>query len=155
DLSYDGVPVRIGQYVQTVKRITGEGSVLEPLAVAPAISVAISPRAGIVPLTEKSFPVTAVVHSNVKGPAKGLVRLELPVAWKAEPATVEFATSDDGQDQSATFQVTPSALSEKAYKITAVCDYNGRSYTEGYETVGYPGLRPYFLYKPATYTLSG
>src|SRR6185437_14637782 len=44
---------------------------------------------------------------------------------------------------------------EKAYKITAVSDYNGRSYTEGYETVGYPGLRPYFLYKPATYTLSG
>jgi len=27
------------------------------------------------------------------------VRPVLPDDWKAEPATVEFATSDDGQDQ--------------------------------------------------------
>ncbi len=114
DFNLDGVPIRIGQYVQTVKRVTGAGTVFEPLAVGPAISVAISPRAGIVPLTAKSFPVTAVVHSNVKGPAQGTVRLQLPEGWKSQPASAEFSTSDDGQDQSMTFRITPADLGEKA-----------------------------------------
>ncbi len=48
EFSYEGVSVRIGQVVQTVKRETGLGNVLNPLVVAPAISVSISPIAGIV-----------------------------------------------------------------------------------------------------------
>ena len=155
DFSYEGAPVRIGQYVLSVKRITGEGTVFEPLTIAPAVGVAISPRAGIVPLSEKSFPVTTVVHSNVKGPASGSVVLQLPAGWKSTPPSAPFATSDDGQDQSVTFQVTPANLAQKPYQITAVAKYQGRDYTEGYEVTGYPGLRPYFLYRPATYKLSG
>jgi hypothetical protein len=91
----------------------------------------------------------------VKGPAKGDVRLQLPNGWTSQPASAPFATADDGQDQSVTFQVTPGALGEKQYQITAVAEYDGHRYTEGYETTGYPGLRPYFLYRPATYKLSG
>jgi hypothetical protein len=155
NFSYAGVPIRIGEYVQTVKRITGSGTVLEPLVVAPAIGVAMTPRAGIVPLTEKTFAVTSVVHSNVKGPAKGTIRLDLPEGWTSSPASTEFATSDDGQDQAITFQVTPHELAEKPYQITAIAEYEGRRYSEGYEVTGYVGVRPYFLYKPATYCLSG
>jgi hypothetical protein len=155
DFSYENVPIRIGEYVQTVKRVTGSGTVLEPLVVAPAIGVAITPRAGIVPLTEKSFAVTSVVHSNVKGPAKGTIRLELPEGWTSNPVSTQFATSDDGQDQAITFQVTPGKLAEKPYQITAAAEYEGRRYSEGYQVTGYSGVRPYFLYKPATYRLSG
>jgi hypothetical protein len=155
DFTYDGMPLRLGQYVESVKRITGQGTVYQPLAVAPAIGVAISPRAGIVPLDSKTFPVTVVVHSNVKGPAKGDVRLQLPEAWKSEPASAPFATTADGDDQSVTFQVTPARLQEKPYQITAVANYNGQQYKEGYEVTGYPTLRPYFLYKSATYRTSG
>ncbi len=155
DFAYDGAPVRIGQYVQTIQRITGEGSVYLPLAAGPAISVAITPQAGIVPLQEQSFPVTALVHSNVKGPAKGTLKLELPQGWKAQPETAPFSTAEDGQDQSVTFQVTPENLAEKPYKITAVASYGGHKYTEGYITTGYPTLRPYFLYRQAMYKLTG
>lgn len=155
DFSYEGAPIRIGQYVQTVKRITGQGSVFEPLAVAPAVSVAIAPRAGITPLEAKSFPVTAVVHSNVKGPAKGTVRLELPGGWTSQPDVAAFATSDDGQDQAVTFQVTPRNLHEQLYSLTALAEYSGHRYREGYEVTGYPTLRPYYLYRPATYKTSG
>jgi LmbE family N-acetylglucosaminyl deacetylase len=155
DLMYNGVPLRLGQYVQSVKRITGQGTVYEPLAVAPAIGVAISPRAGIVPLDSKTFPVSVVVHSNVKGPAKGTVQLQLPAGWKSEPASAPFATAADGDDLSVIFQVTPARLREEPYKITAVADYQGRQYTEGYEVTGYPTLRPYFLYQSATCRTSG
>lgn len=155
DVSYDGASIRIGQYVQTTRRVTGRGTVYEPLVLAPGVSVALSPRKGIVPLGAKSFAVTAQVHSNVKGAASGSIRLELPVGWKSAPPSAEFATAADDQEQSVTFEVTPTRLSEEAYKVTAVAEYSGRQYREGYEVTGYPGVRPYFLYRPAMYQTTG
>jgi LmbE family N-acetylglucosaminyl deacetylase len=155
ELAYDGVPIEVEQVVQTVKRETGSGQVLEPLVVGPAISVAISPRAGIVPLDAKSFPVTTVVVSNVKGPAKGTLRLELPSGWRSTPESAEFSAAQEGEDHSIAFQVTPGKLAEKLYEITAVATYSGRSYREGYQVTGYNGLRPYFLYSPSTYRTTG
>lgn len=155
EFSFEGAPIRVGQLVQSVKRVNGLGSVYEPLVVGPAIGVAISPQAGIVPLDSKSFPVTAVIHSNVKGPAKGTIRLEFPAGWSSEPASAEFSTAADGQDQSATFQVTPANLREQSYKITAIAEYGGKQYSEGYEVTGYTGLRPYSLYQPSTQRTSG
>lgn len=155
DASYDGAPIRIGQTVQTTRRVTGMGTVAEPLVLAPAIGVAVSPRKGIVPLGAKSFTVSALIHSNVKGPAKGSVRLELPAGWKSAPASAPFATADDNQEQSVTFEVTPGRLSEEAYKIRAVAEYAGKQYGEGYDVTGYPGVRPYFLYRPAVHQTTG
>ena len=155
DVSFDGAPIRIGQYVQTVKRENGLGTVLEPLAVGPAVGVAISPRAGIVPLDAKSFQVATVVHSNVKGEANGTVRLDLPAGWKSDPAAAQFTTTQDGEDRSLNFTVTPANLGERPYDITAVAEYGGQRYREGYTLTGYAGLRPCFLYKPSTYKTTG
>jgi hypothetical protein len=147
--------MRLGQVVQTTRRATGYGPVFEPLVIGPAVSIAISPRAGIVPLGSQSFPVKAVVHSNVKGTAKGTVQLDLPQGWKATPASADFATVSDGDEQAVEFTVTPAQLATKEYQITATASLNGKQFREGYDITGYPGLRPYFLYKPATYRTSG
>ncbi len=155
DFDYPGVTIRIGEYVQTVKRVTGQGTVLEPLTVAPAIGVAITPEAGIIPLEAKTFTVTAVVHNNVKGPARGKLELDLPKGWHSKPEDAEFSLGGDGQDQSVSFAVRPSNLEQKPYRITAAATYDNHRYAEGYQVTGYPGLRPYFLYRPATYRTSG
>jgi LmbE family N-acetylglucosaminyl deacetylase len=155
EMTYAGAQIEVDQVVQTVKRVTGSGQVLEPLVVGPAISVGISPRAGIVPLDSKSFPVTAVVHSNVKGPAKGALRLELPAGWRSTPESAEFSAAQEGEDHSFAFQVTPGNLAETSYEITAVAAYSGKSYREGYQVTGYNGLRPYFLYMPSVYRTTG
>ena len=47
------------------------GVVAQPLIIGPAISVAVAPAAGAVPLGSKSFVFSTTVHSNVKGPAEG------------------------------------------------------------------------------------
>ena len=151
--AFDGVPFETSQVVQSVKRVTGPGTVLEPLIVAPAISVSIAPRAGIVPLSSKSFNLTVTIHSNVKGPASGTVRLDLPAGWKTP--NEQFSTAKDGEDQTLSFQVTPAGLSEKPYTITAVATYDEQEYKEGYHTTGYAGLRPYNLYRAASYHASG
>lgn len=155
DFSYEGVQIRMAQVVQSLKRVTGPGIVQHPLVVAPAISVAITPNAGIVPLDAKSVSVVATVHSNVKGPAKGTLRLELPQGWGSTPPIAEFSTAKDGDEQSIVFQVNPKGVQQKSYKVTAVAEYNGRQYREGYRTTGYSGLRPYYLYRTSTYATSG
>ena len=150
---FNGVGFDQEQVVQSVQRVVGPGTVLEPLIVAPAISISIMPQAGIVPLGTKSFAVTVNLHSNVKGPAKGTVKLDLPEGWTAPQE--EFSTAKDGDDQSLNFHVTPAGLKEKAYDITAVANYDGHDYKQGYHTIGYSGLRPYNLYRASTYHTTG
>ena len=155
EFEYQGVPVRVGQVVQSSKRVTGIGEVLEPLVVGPAVSLNISPRAGIVPLSAKKFTVSATVHSNIKGEGKGVVKLDLPKGWSSEPGTAEVSTRADGDEQSLTFEVTPTGLTEKTYQITAVAHVDGKEFREGYEVTGYAGLRPYYLYRPSVLRTSG
>ncbi|WP_433973318.1 PIG-L family deacetylase [Tunturiibacter lichenicola] len=154
-VDYDGVDVRLGQQVQTLHRVTGLGTVYEPLVVAPATSVSVSPAAGVVPLTEKTLVVTADVKSNVKGPASGTVKLELPKGWTASPEQAEFSLVKDGDSVAVPFVVTPGKMAETAYTMTAVATYAGKEYREGYKTVGYAGLLPTNLYRPATYQARG
>lgn len=154
-VDYNGVAVRLGRVVQTLHRVTGLGTVYEPLAVAPGISVAISPAAGIMPLTEKTLTVTAKVRSNIKGATTGQVRLELPAGWTATPDHAEITLAKDGDEIAVPFTVTPGAMAEKTYTMTAVATFAGKEYREGYKTVGYAGVLPGNLYRPATYTARG
>src|SRR5712664_944526 len=155
EFRFEGMLIRVGQVVQSSKRISGLGEVLEPLVVGPALSISIAPRAGIVALNAKEFAVTAVVHSNVKGTAKGTVRLELPEGWTCKPVAAQFATVADGDEQSVSFQVMPAGLAEKTYQLTAVTEFAGKQFREGYEVTGYPGLRPHYLYRPSTLRTTG
>ena len=154
-VDYDGVEIRLGQVVQTLHRVTGQGTVYEPLVVAPAISVSVAPAAGVVPLNQKTLMVTAQVWSNVKGAAAGTVKLELPQGWTATPEQAEFSIAKDGDSAEVPFVVTPGKMAETAYTMTAVATYAGEEYREGYQTVGYAGLLPANLYRPATYRARG
>lgn len=153
--AYEGSEVRLGEVVQSVERVTGPGTVLNPLVVGPAISVTISPRAGIVPLGTKYFNMHVLVHSNVKGPASGAVTLGLPAGWRTDPAKAQFSTARDGEDEPLAFRVYPSHLTERLYRLTAAARFEGRDYSEGYRKVGYEGLRPSYLYRAATYKTEG
>ncbi|HKD05718.1 MAG TPA: PIG-L family deacetylase [Bryobacteraceae bacterium] len=149
--SYHGVPFVMEQVVQTSERVAGIGQMLEPLMVAPAISVGFGVPAGALPLTAKSFALTATVHSNVKGPAQGTLHLTLPTGWRSEPAEAPFSMARDGEDRVISFSVIPAGLSPETYKISATAEYQGHQYAEGYRMAGYPGVRNYPFYSPATY----
>jgi LmbE family N-acetylglucosaminyl deacetylase len=154
-LSYRGIPFEVAQVVQTTERIPGIGMLQNPLLVGPAISVSVTPAAGAVPIGAKAFDFTCLVHSNVKGPADGVLRLKLPAGWRSTPAEARFAFAHDGEDKTVVFSVAPDLIKPADYTITAVAEYKGRSYTEGYHLTGYPGLRAYPFYRPATYKAVG
>ena len=84
------------------------------------------------------------------------VHLKLPNGWTAEPKSIPVSLCSTGRRAGVCpSQSIQSRVEEKPYQITAVADYNGKEYTEGYVSVGYTGLRPYFLYSPAVYKTTG
>jgi len=154
-VTYRGASLHLAQVVQATQRVQTLGIVSQPLLMGPAISVAVSPAAGAIPVGAQSFAFSCTVHSNVKGPAEGTLWLRLPEGWHSSPESAPFSFMRDGEDHTITFSVHPGQIKPGEYPITAEADYQGKRYTEGYRLVGYAGLRPYPYYRPAVYHAVG
>jgi LmbE family N-acetylglucosaminyl deacetylase len=147
EFTFDGLPVRVGQVVQTVQRLPGAGSVYEPLAVTPLIGLQMEPEARILPLNGAALPVRVTVHTEAA--AEGAVALELPTGWHSDPAEARFRTTSAGDTEPILFSVATDSAATGAYNIDAVARSGGKTYRTGWQSVGYTGLQPYNLYKPA------
>jgi LmbE family N-acetylglucosaminyl deacetylase len=154
EFNYNGVPLRLGQVVQTVHREHGYGDLYQPLVVVPELSVNIASPAGIVPLGSKAFPLTVSVKNSQQEVAGGTLRLELPAGWTAEPPAFQFYLRAN-EAAPVTFTIHPASLAPENFTLKATAQSGNSVFSEGVETVGYPGLRPYFLYRPATYRARG
>jgi LmbE family N-acetylglucosaminyl deacetylase len=147
EFTFDGLPIRLGEVVQTLQRVTGPGGFYEPLVVTPAIGVSVDPQARILPLDGSTLPVRVTIHTQAA--AEGTISLKLPEGWHSEPAQAEFHRKSAGDTDPIMFSVTPAATHTGAYSIEAVAQSGGRTYDSGWHSVGYPGLRPYNQYAPA------
>jgi LmbE family N-acetylglucosaminyl deacetylase len=163
EFTFDGLPIRIGQVVQTMQRVPGPGGIYEPLVVTPAIGVRLDPDARILPLDGSALPVRVTVHAQ--SAAEGTVSLNLPANWTSNPAEAHFQLDSAGDTEPILFSVTPAdhpsdknpsqgtpiATQSGAYTIQAVAQSAGHTYQSGWQSIGYPGLRPYNLYKSAQF----
>jgi len=148
EFTFDGVPIRLGQVVQTLARVTGVGGVYQPLVVTPAIGVRVQPEARILPLDGSPLPVSITVHAEHA--ADGVVALKLPEGWRADPAQHEFHLKGAGDTEPLAFSVFPAGdVAARAYAIQAVAHVGDQSYSIGWQSIGYPGLLPYNQYKSA------
>lgn len=147
EFSFEGVPIRLGQVVQTLEHVQGPGGIYQPLAVTPKIGVRMEPEERILPLDGSALPVRVTVHAQ--GAAEGTVELKLPAGWRAEPGAATFHLESAGDAAPLLFSVTPGTVEAGAYSIEAVAHSGGRDYVTGWKSVGYQGLRPYNLYRAA------
>jgi LmbE family N-acetylglucosaminyl deacetylase len=148
EFEYAGLPVRVGEVVQTLRRVPGTGGVFEPLVVTPAVGINMESEARILPLDGGALPVKVRVHTE--GAASGIVRLNLPAGWGSAPKEAPFKRDSSGDSETIQFQVTPaSALTASEDKIRAEVVVDGKTYSRGWERIGYNGLRPYNIYKDA------
>ena len=152
---YGGAEAHLSGVVQATHRYVGPGPVLEPLLVAPAISLTVSPQAGVVPVGNATLHLQVKVHSSAKGAAEGSVKLDLPEGWTSNPAAAPFNAEAYNDERIVNFTITPKGVQQKRYTITAVADSGGKTYKEGFEMAGYVGLRPYPFYRPSTYQTTG
>ena len=147
EYSFDGLPIRLGQVVQTLQRVTGPGGIYEPLVVTPKIGVRMEPEARILPLDGSALPVKVTVHAQAA--AEGTVTLKLPDGWHAEPAEAQFHLKSAGDTAPLVFSVSTDGVAAGVYNVEAVAHAGGRDYKTGWQSIGYPGLRPYNQYKPS------
>ncbi len=147
EFTFDGLPIRIGQVVQTMSRVPGVGGVYEPLVVTPAIGVRMEPEARILPLDGSALPVKVTVHAQAA--AEGTVALNLPAGWSSQPAEVAFHLTSSGDSEPLVFSVLTDDAMTGAYTIQAVARSGGHEYKTGWQRLGYAGLRPYNQYEPA------
>jgi hypothetical protein len=99
------------------------------------------------PLDGSALPVRVIVHAQAA--AEGSIALKLPDGWHSEPAEAKFHLEEAGDSEPLVFSVNYDAAKTGSYSIEAVAHSNGRAYQTGWQSVGYAGLRPYNLYKPA------
>jgi LmbE family N-acetylglucosaminyl deacetylase len=147
EFTFDGVPIRLGEVVQTMQRVTGPGGIFEPLVVTPAIGVRMEPEARILPLDDSALPVKVTVHAQAA--AEGTVTLKLPEGWRAEPAEAHFNLKSAGDTAPLVFSVSTDEAKTGVYSVKAVAQVGGRSYETGWRSIGYPGLLPYNQFLPA------
>ena len=164
----DGVALTLAQPAQTVSIARPWGEKRRLLTVAPAISVSVSPRIGVIPAgsdrnpslqegadgNPAQIPVAVELLNNVKGAAEGVLTLKLPEGWSAEPESAPFALTHEGASQLLMFHISTKEIEAgKSYTIQAVAAFNGKEYTTGYREIAHRDLEPRYLYRPATMTL--
>jgi LmbE family N-acetylglucosaminyl deacetylase len=147
EFTFDGLPIRVGQVVQTLGRVPVVGGVYEPLVITPLIGLRIDPEARILPLDGSALPVRVTVHAQAA--AEGTVTLNLPAGWTAQPAEARFHLTAAGDSEPMIFSVTTDGAMTGAYTIQAIAHSGGHEYKTGWHSIGYPGLRPYNQYKAA------
>ncbi len=148
EFAFEGVPIRLGQVVQTLAHVNGVGGVYQPLVVTPAVGVRVEPEARILPIDGSPLPVSVTVHAEHT--ADGFVDLQLPEGWRADPAQREFHLKAAGDTEPLVFSVTPTGdVAARAYAIKAIAHVGDQSYKIGWQSIGYTGLLPYNQYEPA------
>ncbi len=151
EFRYEGLPIFLGEVVQTMQRVGGIGGVFEPLVVVPRIGIRVSPESQILPLDGAPLPVHVTVHTE--GPAEGKVRLILPNGWTSTPTESPFQRKVYGDTAAILFEVKPPAgltqSPDKPFAIQAEADSGGKTYKTGWQRIGYNGLRPYNQYLKA------
>jgi LmbE family N-acetylglucosaminyl deacetylase len=153
-----GVRFTVSAPAQTVSNDSAAGEQRYVLAVAPAMSVQVTPRIDVIPVSRRgsSTGIHVQVMSNAKSESDAKVRLELPQGWSAAPEEIALHFTHEGEIQSAEFRVTaPRVASGRKYVVQAVAEAAGKKYREGYQIVARRGLETRFLYRPASAMLTG
>jgi LmbE family N-acetylglucosaminyl deacetylase len=125
------------------------------LAVAPAFSLNLEPGEQVLAVEDgKEISVNVGVSSALTGAPGGMLRLELPSGWKAEPSQLAVSSLKRGDKENLVFKVTPGSLKEGRTAIRAVLDAGGKKYAESYTLVTREDLGAAYYYQPAMQRVS-
>ncbi len=145
---YDGVPIRLAEVVQSEQRLRGPGNFTTPLVVTPGLSVTLPDAVAVLPTGARQLTVEASVANQEPDGTHAALSLQAPAGWQVAPPSVQLALAPE-ERVSQRFTVTVPAGSGEA-TLHAEARAGNSVYSSGFTTVGYPGLRPGSLYRPAT-----
>jgi hypothetical protein len=146
-LNVAGVDITLRRSV--VNRIVdrARGEMIQPLAIVPAVSIAM-PETALVFANGAARRIEVPVRSNA-GAQSGSVSLRIPDGWRVEPATAQF-TLNQGEQNVLPFTVTPPASGEAQTTIQAeVKTADGQTISKGMDVIGYDHIPVQTLFPDA------
>jgi hypothetical protein len=130
----------------------------EPVVVVPPVSIALPTAAGVIPLDRLRFPLgySAMTADPEAAPE---LRLEVPATWSYtlpplanQPLPTRPPAGRYSHQFAEVHAVDP--IPYRPYPLIVVAELNGRTYREGYRTVGYTGIQGTNMYTPSTFHLT-
>jgi hypothetical protein len=126
-----------------------------PFAVAPPLSVLVEPASLLLPAgSSRPIEVTVLVTNYKQGQNAVSVRIDGPKGWAVQPAGQELSFASLREQKWAKFRVLPGPSSEEHYKLRAIAESGGKSYTEGFSIVTREDLGVFYYYQPAIQKIS-
>lgn len=133
--------------------VTGQGQ--HELAVAPALSIEFgSPSEVIKADSSQPFSVNVKVRSQLTAPADATVHVALPQGWSAEPSSQPVHLGHEGDVAEVQFSIHPKLDGEIHYDVSAIADYAGKQFSQGFDIVSRSDLDTFYYYHPATLDVS-
>lgn len=125
------------------------------LAVVPQFSIKLQHAALVMPtLTDGRVIVRAEVEKNFVGPALPTVKLAVPAGWQVSPPQQSVGFERSRGTREVSFSLSPGALKEGNYQITAQVEYNGKGFHEGFDIVSREDIDTFYYYQPAVQRVS-
>ena len=143
-------PFASARWCRRWQRVTGLGGVYEPLVVTPAIGVRVEPEARILPLDGSPLPVKVTVHAEHA--AEGTVDSQAARRLaRRSRRSANFNLNSAGDTEPLVFSVTTGRRRSRACLQRSRRSRSPaiKATRVGWQSIGYPGLRPYNQYKPA------
>ncbi len=126
-----------------------------PVAVVPAFSVIVEPGEQIIPVDGPQVRSVAVaVRSNSSEINRGVLNLQVPSGWRAEPATLPVEFHRRGEELTFKFNIYPENLREGKADIQAIFTAGNKKYGEGYSLVTREDLGSFYYFQPAVQRIS-
>ncbi|MET3542821.1 LmbE family N-acetylglucosaminyl deacetylase [Pontibacter aydingkolensis] len=111
-----------------------EGEVYRPFVVTPPVFVNVAEKVYMFANGEPK-QVQVRVKSG-KADVNGMLKLDLPKSWKAEPASVPFNLKAKGAEQNFTFTVHAPQTQQDAV-LKAIATVDGKNYSQGLNEINY------------------
>ena len=163
DLEIGGAPIPVERDV----KYRYEGNIFSgekrmELQVVPRLAVTLTPDVAILPANQGAAAAArqagrelrVTVINGSRGPAEGVVSLEVPAGWNVAPpsATLSFTREDEARP--IRFTVTPPRGAKPgSYGVKAFVTSGAERFTNGYQVVEYPHTRRRHLVTAAEATL--
>jgi LmbE family N-acetylglucosaminyl deacetylase len=129
------------------------GELRLPVAIVPAVALAISPDVLVSPLQADDPAREVTVELRAQRPGiEGTLSLDLPEGWTASPRQVDVTFPNGTDRRGVSFMVRPpERAGASVLRINArFASHDGRVYDEGFTIIAYPHTQPRPLYRPAT-----
>jgi hypothetical protein len=125
------------------------------LAIVPQFSVELDPKQQVVPISaSKSTKVDATVTSNLTGAPAGVLHVQAPFDWRAEPASADVNVAQRGEKKETAFEVFPQNLKESRAESRSTLDAGQSKYSESYTLITREDLGAFYYFQPAVQHVS-